>query len=232
MDYEAFKAAVLEIFDDVGLPAFGAYRVAETVDLRTLDRVCTIRVVPLGDDARDGFFVSGEILWRWRSIHNARTATTEEDFLAEVLGRVGVDHVDTRPTTLRVDIALHGTVDAGRVVPMPAAAMWAAWGREATGRLERIERLATDDVLREVENGRHEILAWQGDPELKVTCTASGDLRLESVKLRVFELVTLPRRWDDPDREIDDGPLDQLAMMARRVKAALVAWVDLMDHFR
>jgi hypothetical protein len=71
-----------------------------------------------------------------------------------------------------------------------------------------------------------------GEPELKVPCTSGGDLRLESVKLRAFELVTLPRRWDDPEREADDCPRDQLTMMARRVKAALVAWVDLIDHFR
>ena len=88
------------------------------------------------------------------------------------------------------------------------------------------------DVARETTDGHLEILAWQGEPEIKLTCTPLGELRLQSVEIGAFQIIELPRRWDDPDREPDDGPQDQLAAMFRRVKAALVAWVDVMDHFR
>lgn len=40
----------------------------------------------------------------------------------------------------------------------------------------------------------------------------------------------LPRSWDDSEREPDEHPHDQLLTMFRRVKAALHAWAEVMDH--
>jgi hypothetical protein len=90
--------------------------------------------------------------------------------------------------------------------------------------------LVTEDVARVTPNGRPAVLAWQGDPEIQVTCSASGELRLESITVRAFQGIDLPRRWDDPEREPDDGPHEQLAAMFRRVKAAIYAWGEVMDH--
>jgi hypothetical protein len=40
----------------------------------------------------------------------------------------------------------------------------------------------------------------------------------------------LPCKWDDPDRESDDDPHEQLTAIFKRVKAALYAWGEVMDH--
>ena len=77
-----------------------------------------------------------------------------------------------------------------------------------------------------------EILAWQGEPEIRFTCTRSGELRLEAIALKAFQMIALPRSWDDSDREKDNDPRGELTAMFRRVKAALMAWVDVMGHLR
>ena len=98
------------------------------------------------------------------------------------------------------------------------------------GRLENVERLVTEDVTRETPDGLHAILAWQGDPELKVICSPAGELRLESISVHAFQGIDLPRRWDDTDREVDEHPHKQLSAMFQRVRAALYAWGEVMDH--
>jgi len=38
------------------------------------------------------------------------------------------------------------------------------------------------------------------------------------------------RQWDDPNHPRDDDPDEQLAAMFKRVKAALFAWGEMVDH--
>jgi hypothetical protein len=85
-------------------------------------------------------------------------------------------------------------------------------------------------MVEELENGGLGILAWQGEPTLKVTCDEDGGLRLASISLSAFQMIELPRIWDDPDREPDPNPASQLSAMFARVKAALHAWGEVMDH--
>lgn len=42
----------------------------------------------------------------------------------------------------------------------------------------------------------------------------------------------LAREWDDPEREGDDEPDEQLTAMFQRVRAALSAWTEVLDHLR
>ncbi|MBL0194009.1 MAG: hypothetical protein IPQ09_07245 [Myxococcales bacterium] len=174
--------------------------------------------------------MAASISFEWSALQAARAATCEEDLIAELLGDDG--GVETERPSLRVDIKLHAGLPSGKRIPMPAATVWAKWSREALARLEKVEPLIAEDAVRETPEGRLAILAWQGDPEAKITCNPLGELRLESLTVRAFQSIDLPRTWDDPAREPDEAPHAQLRAMFERVRAALYAWGEVMDHFR
>lgn len=65
-----------------------------------------------------------------------------------------------------------------------------------------------------------------------MTCNAIGELRLEAISVSAFQMIDLPRKWDDPERDPDDDPHEQLRAMFARVRAALHARGEVMDHLR
>ena len=106
------------------------------------------------------------------------------------------------------------------------------WAHEARGRLERIEPLVPAETMREGRDGLPEILAWQGEPEARVQCGPDGELWLHGIELSSWQAIELPRKWDDSSRRPDAPPDAQLAAMFARVKLALNAWMEVMDHLR
>ena len=230
MNYDEFKTAFIASLKDSGLPIISVAPVEEMLNLRSMDRTCTVYVEPVGRQIGGPFRVTGSISWRWGTLQTARTATTEEDLLTELLGSDEGGEIDTERPRLRVDIQLRAGLPYGKSIPLPDARVWAKWSREALGRLENIERLVTEDVTRETPDGRIAILAWQGDPEVKLACNPNGELRLEAISVRAFQGIDLPRHWDDPERETDEGPYEELTAMFQRLKAALYAWGEVMDH--
>ena len=62
---------------------------------------------------------------------------------------------------------------------------------------------------------------WRGEPESRVRYTADGELYLTGVKLSTWQGISLPRQWDDPRREWEERPDDQLVDFAHRVREAL-----------
>jgi hypothetical protein len=232
VNYDEFKSTFFDALKESRLPVIGIGPGEETLDLRSTRRTMKVYVEPIAAEIARPFHVSGTISWSWDCLLTARTASTEEDLLAELLGREGSMGIATECPSLRVDIKLHASLEYGKAIPMPPPTVWTKWSREAIGRLETVERLVTDETIGETADGRDAILAWQGNPEIKISCTPDGQLRLESISVRAFQIIELPRRWDDPDREPDDDPYDQLAQMLQRVKAALYAWSEVMDHFR
>jgi hypothetical protein len=230
VNYDEFKAAFLAALKESKLPTISVAPGEETLNLRSMDRTFTVYVEPMGRQIGGPFHVTGAISWRWDALQTARTATTEEDLLAELLGREEGRDIETERPWLRIDIQLRASLAFGKSIPLPAAKVWEKWSREAIGRLENIERLVTEEVTRETADGRHAVLAWQGDPEIKLTCNPLGGLRLESLSVRAFQGIDLLRRWDDPEREPDEDPYQHLAAMLQRLKAALYAWGEVMDH--
>jgi hypothetical protein len=77
MDYEAFKATRLRALAASRIQTIGVDRLNETLDARSLDRTCVSDLEGPDRSAAGLFHISGEISWRWRAIHTARTATTE-----------------------------------------------------------------------------------------------------------------------------------------------------------
>ena len=230
VNYDEFKAAFLQSLRESRLPTIGSSPNEEVLDLHSTDRTVTVYVEPIDRDIGGRFHVRGVVSWRWDALQAARTRSTEEDLLTELLGREGSHDVETGRPWLRVDIKLRAGLEYGKSIAMPSAATWQKWGEEALGRLENVERLVDEEVTRELPDGNLAILAWQGDPEIKVTCDHLGELRLHSISVSAFQGIDLPRRWDDSEREPDDEPHDQLAKMFKRVKAALHAWGEVMDH--
>jgi hypothetical protein len=78
----------------------------------------------------------------------------------------------------------------------------------------------------------HHRLVEQGEPTIKTTCGIDGELKVTGIELAAWQAIELPRVWDNPDREPDDDPADQLAGMFERVRAALHAWTEVLDHLR
>jgi len=87
VDYAEFRAAFLDALRASGLPIGGATHGDDVLDLRSSDRTFTVHVAPIGHELGAPFHVSGATSWRWDALQAARTATTEEDLLVELLGR-------------------------------------------------------------------------------------------------------------------------------------------------
>jgi tetratricopeptide (TPR) repeat protein len=104
---------------------------------------------------------------------------------------------------------------------------------EALARIRGLPASAspTGDSAEEMADVLLELL-HKGDPEVVCHCGPTGELRLKQLEIAAFVTMTLPRQWDDPDREPDDPPDAQLAEFFGRVKASLFAWMQALDHLR
>lgn len=201
----------------------------ERIEVHDLDRSYKVRVGPFAPlDARP-FHVTALLSWQWDVLKSARTVMTEEDLYMQLSGRDIYNQFDTAPSWLRVDIVLSANLPLGEPIPMPAQPRVASWLREVTARLEQYEPLLADETVHAADDRGPDALAWKGDQTFKVSCNAQGELLLEGVHLAAWQLVALPRCWDDPDRS-DPPPDDQLARLFARINARALGWVDCLDH--
>jgi hypothetical protein len=230
--YDEFKQAWIQARRDSGLGLLSAFEGMETLGLRSMARTFETFVEPVGGQEAEPFHVGGALSWRWDPLMTARTAMTEEDMLTAVLGRERVwgQKVRTERSALRVDVSLRASLPYGKAIAMPAAPVWAKWAREVHGRLEGIEPLVPEETTREARDGRLEILAWQSDPVARIICSNGGELRLDGVEIAAGQIIELPRHWDDTDRKPDEHPAGQLHELFARVRAALHAWMQAIDH--
>jgi hypothetical protein len=231
MSYEAFRHAWESTLAESKLPTVRP-SADETLDLRSLDRHYEVTVEPLGGQDAPPFRVTASLSWKWDALLTARALTTEDDMLITVFARDGAPHLETQKPYLRVDIKLTASLPYGKPRPMPSQTAWTRWTRETMGRLERIEPLLPAESARASDPGMLDVLAWREPPKIHATCSATGELLLEAVSISAGQLIELPRLFDDPDREPDDGPDEELRKMFRRVRASLLAWMQALDHLR
>ena len=229
MKYEDFKSVFMKALRASGLPIIGAAG-KETLDLHTTDRTFTIYVEPAKPRRGSPFHVSGTVSWLWDALQEARTATTEEDMLTELLGRERAGSVETERPWLRVDLKIRAGLLPETSMPMPKAATWAKWSLDVAERVHGASPLVTNAVTRET-GGKHFVLSWQGKPEVTLKMNPVGKLLLDSMSLSAFQGIDLPRHWDDPDHEGDEEPDVQLKAMFDRVKRNLAAWGECLEHF-
>jgi hypothetical protein len=91
-------------------------RPTEAVELDWLNRTYRISVSLRGVQRAGPFYISAGLSWKWDAALAARSATTEENLLIEVLGRDGYYLVTEQPW-LRVDLTLRATLPADAPIP-------------------------------------------------------------------------------------------------------------------
>ncbi len=225
MTYEQLRELWTTTLRASRLQVHGAHDIDETLDARTLDRtVSSIVASPL---RAEPFTATATFAWRWTALHTARTITTEEDLLAEVLRRDHATRSHTRRPHLRLDIGLRATLPWGAPLALPLPAVWAAWARAVMRTLETHVPLVPAERARETRRGDLEVLAGLGEPTARVACARDGALLLTSIGVDAWQLIDLARVWSDPDRRPDPEVGPQLAAMFTRVGAALDAWARL-----
>lgn len=230
MTYDEFKKAWVSALRESGLSIMSLEPIEETLDLRTTDRTCKAFVEPFGGQHAEPFHVTAALEFRWDALQTARTNTTEEDMLNELLGLERTRRPRTELPWLRADVMLRASIVWGKEIPLPTASAWQRWAREMLGRLERIEPVIPIENVREGRNNLPEILAWQSEPELNVLCSPDGMLKLRGVEIATWQAINLPRKWGDTSRKPDKRPHEQLAAMFERLKVALNAWMEALDH--
>ncbi len=75
---------------------------------------------------------------------------------------------------LRVDVALRANPPYDERIEVPDTATLGAWVDEVMGRLTETEPLLPAEPIHESEDGRFEILAWQGSPHIEAECRATA----------------------------------------------------------
>lgn len=232
MRYEEFVVAWNEELRRAGFRVLGWP--VESIELPSMGRSYMVRLEPFGGQDVKPLFVTAALSWQWGALETARTVTTEDDLLTTLLGSTDTDRVQTERSRLRIDITFHATFPFGEPIQMPDAPTRARWFRETVARLDSIEPLLPEEIVRESkrQGGPVEVLAWRGDPELEVTCGADGGLKLHGVKLAAWQGIDLPRQWDNSERKRDEHPAGHLRAMFARVKVALHAWMEAADHLR
>lgn len=225
MTYEQLRALWTTTLRASRLQVHGVYDIDETLDARTLDRTVTSIVAP--SVRAEPFTATATLAWRWTALHTARTTSTEEDLLAELLGRDHATRSRTRRPQLRLDIGLRATLPWGAPLTLPAPATWAAWSRAVMLTLDTHVPLVPAERARVTRRGDLEVLGGLGEPTARVACGRDGALLLTSVGVDAWQMIELPRIWSDPDRRPDTGTDTQLTEMFTRVGAALDAWARL-----
>lgn len=220
MKHDAFRAAWDAALRDAGLLT-SHDRPEDSVDLATMSRKYSVLVGMFQRQPAEPFVGSMELSWQWDALHSARTQTTEEDVLTELLGRRDGDAepMKTERPWLRVDIKLNGQLAWDKPLPLATSETWRAWVTKVLGQMDLLLPLRDDEPGREVA-----IPSWRGEPEAELRCGPSGELWLLGVRLTAWQGVDLPRQWDDADREPDEGPEAQLEPFAKRLVGALDAW--------
>jgi hypothetical protein len=223
MNYEQFRAAWHEALTEAGMGSYLAPP-TETTDVGRMSRTYQVYVHLGHSQEVEPFHVSASLRWTWDALQAARTATTEEDALMLFLGDER-RHQDTERPWLRVDVTLHATLPWGSPLPLPEPPMWRDWLADVAERLEPL--LSTEWETRDEKMA---IFASRSEPEAEVQPAAGGRLDLTGVKLSAWEGIDLPRQWDDPDRERDKDPYEQLADFVERVWEAVDEWNQSLAH--
>lgn len=230
MTYEEFRAAFMAALRESKLPMIGLH-VEETTNARTMSRRFEVHVEPVGGSDAEPFHVAAALWWNWDALFTARTAFSEDEMLTEMFGRDGALTLLSERRRLRIDIKFTASLRWGSALPMPPKAAWSAWVRETIGRLEDIEPLTPLDHVADNDDGELVVMAWQGMPKAEVACDKTGDLQLESVSVSAMQIMQFPRTPDEP-YEAPAAPEQQLREMFQRVRAALIAWMQALDHLK
>ena len=187
-------------------------RPEETIDLTTTARRWEVRLLPRDVEP---FSVGATIIFSWGPFASARSYTSEEDLLTELLGQ-GARRT-TQRRLLRVDIAFRARLPYGSTAAMPASDVWVPWVASVE---DGLDEAFTPKRRRQAEEPH-----WRGDLEIAGRTTAERDFCFDGMSVSAFEMVVVPRNWDDPvRREKEPSAHDRIQGLAERYRAALDVW--------
>jgi hypothetical protein len=221
MRYENFRDRFEIALQQAGLLRAHLSEATETIDISSTDRLWRVWIgQSLGQEA-EPFSVSGKVSFRWSPANTARSQTCEEDLLTELYDR-DLFSADTVPRLVRVDIHLYAKLPYGSTTPIPETEVWQSWSDSVEAGLA--EALPRDDVDRE-RRLLPAVKGWRGDIEVLARYTGDDKLSLEGVSVSAFQLVPVPRVWDDPEkREKEPGVEEYLDELVGRIKLAMDEW--------
>jgi hypothetical protein len=194
-------------------------RAEDSIALETMARKYFVRLGLSRPRPAEPFLGSLELSWEWDALLSARTRTTEDDLLTELLGRDQFAPSETERPWLRVDWKLQGKLASDSPLLLSSADVWRSWVAQVTKRVAPTLPAPSSDPDRDAAT-----LWWTGEPEASIRCGARGELWLLGVSLKGWQAIELPRQCDHPDDVTDDGPEAQLEVLAAGLAAALDAW--------
>jgi hypothetical protein len=218
MNHEQFLRVVVDELGEAGLEVTPVGR-TEHLELRHGDRKVALELPDFGRERDEVLTCWTTVEWTWRALQSARAATTEEDVLVELFGHRSV-MPETEPGAVRVDVTLKATAPWGSNLTLPDSATWARWSAAVHAALEPLLGLE----LVEGEDGQRRVVGGWESPVVELACDAAGHLTVSRLEARAFELVDIPRVWDDSRRPPDPDPRERLADLARRLVEARTAW--------
>lgn len=211
MRYDEFRDRWREALQEAGLLSHFD-RPEETIDLTTTARRWEVRLLPRDVEP---FSVGATISFLWDPFDSARSYTCEEDLLTELLGR-GARRT-TQRRFLRVDITLRARLPYGSTTAMPASDVWVPWVACVEDGL--------DEALTPKRRRRTAEPHWRGDLEIVGRTTAELDFCFDGMSVSAYEMILVPRDWDDPvRREKEPSAHARIGELAERYRAALDAW--------
>ncbi|MCX6053795.1 MAG: hypothetical protein NTZ74_02555 [Chloroflexi bacterium] len=183
----------------------------EKIDLTNMNRSYELILYGGPDPKSDPFRLSATITWDWDATLSARYATTEEDMLMQIFGDFGLYDDDTVPPWLRMDVLLTASLPYGRVYPMPAMTQWQPWFKQANDELQ---------LLLPMEYEMDGLYAYSDPIQPNIELLEDGQLNLERVTFKAWQLIELPRQWDDPEKR-DPYPEGVLCNFANQIAKAM-----------
>ena len=187
-------------------------RPEETINLTTTTRKWRVHLLPR---AVEPFHAGATIDFRWDPFEAARSYTCEEDLQTELFGRRAGR--STQPRLVRVDIALHAALAYGSTTPIPAPDLWLPWVASVEERL--------DEAFTTKRRRKDAIDAWRGDLEIEGRTSPDGAFSLHGMSVAAFEMIVVPRIWDDPKRRAREASAGaRIDGLAQRFRGAVDAW--------
>ena len=185
---------------------------SEKIDLSNMTRSYELIVYGSSLPKSEPFDITAKIEWDWDATLSARFATTEEDMLMQVFGDFGIHTEDTVPPLLRMDVSLTAGVTYETTYPMPAVDQWQRWVRPISDELKLIFPTGYDK-----EGG---MCAYSDPIQANVNVMEDGRLNLDSMSFKAWQVIRLPRQWDDPNKR-DPSPVEELRNFACRIAQAM-----------
>jgi hypothetical protein len=214
--YEEFRDIWTVMLERHGLLI---HQPSETIDLTTTGRHWEGYTGHSLPQRAEPFHITAMLEYRWDPLENARSFTCEEDLLTELVGRKHRPTA-TQPRLIRVDFTLNATLEYGKTVPLPPPEIWGPWTDSLAEKFEKLLPISG--------GGRKAVVvSWRGELEIQARAALDGTLALSGMSIPAFEMVRLPRVWDDParrEKERDAGA--QLDRLARRFRSALDVWMS------